>query len=98
MKVELAPRAVRQAEACTRWWREHRPDARLLFDEELRVALEHIETAPQAGSRYDARGGREHRRVLMPITRFHVYYRVASSEVVRVVAIWSAIRGRGPRI
>jgi plasmid stabilization system protein ParE len=98
MRIELAPRAVRQAEACARWWRESRPQARLLFDEELRSALEQIEAAPQAGSLYDARSGREHRRVLMQVTRFHVYYRPASPELVRVVAIWSAIRGRGPRM
>jgi hypothetical protein len=46
MKIELAPRAVREAEACARWWRENRPDARLLFDEELRAALEQIKGGP----------------------------------------------------
>lgn len=87
MKIELAPRAAREAEACACWWRANRPDARLLFDEELRAALEQIKAAPQAGSLYDAHSGREHRRVLMPTTRFHLYYRVASAEVIRVVAI-----------
>ncbi len=35
MKLELAPRAVRDAERHARWWRENRPAARLLFDQEL---------------------------------------------------------------
>jgi len=34
----------------------------------------------------------------MPETRYHVYYRVAAPDEVRVVAIYSAVRGRGPRL
>ena len=98
MKLEFAPRAIREAERCTRWWRENRPAAPNLFDEELRTALDQIRTAPGLGSFYEAMAGREHRRVLMLQTRYHVYYRVAGPERVRVVAIWSAVRGRGPRL
>ncbi len=70
----------------------------MLFDEELHRALDQIRAAPQLGSSYEAMPGREHRRVLMPETRHHVYYRVAAPDRVRVVAIWSAVRGRGPRL
>ena len=98
MKLEFAPRAVREAEACVRWWRANRADAQLLFEQELGAAIDQIKAAPLLGSLYNAQGGREHRRVLMPTTRFHVYYRIVSTEVIRVVAIWSAIRGRGPRV
>ncbi len=70
----------------------------MLFDEELRRALDQIRTAPQLGSAYEAMPGREHRRVLMPETRYHVYYRVVSPDHVRVVAVWSAVRGRAPRL
>jgi plasmid stabilization system protein ParE len=98
MRIELAPRAVREAEACARWWRANRPDARFLFDDELRAALEQIRAAPQTGSVYVVQPGREHRRMLLPGTRFHIYYRPAARDLVRVVAIWSALRGRGPRI
>ena len=41
---------------------------------------------------------REYRRVLMPETRYHVYYRVVGPDRVRIVAIWSAVRSRGPRL
>lgn len=34
----------------------------------------------------------------MAETRYHVYYRVVGPEHVRVLAIWSAVRGRGPRL
>ncbi len=70
----------------------------MLFDDELRRALDQIRTAPQLGSAYGAMRGHEHRRVLMPETRHHVYYRVVGPDRVRVVAVWSAVRGRGPRL
>jgi len=40
VKLEIAPRAVSEAERCARWWRENRPAAHLLFEEELRDALD----------------------------------------------------------
>jgi len=43
-------------------------------------------------------GGREYRRTLMAETRYHVYYRVVGPDLVRVLAIWSAVRGRAPRL
>jgi plasmid stabilization system protein ParE len=98
VKLELAPRAIREAERCARWWHENRPAARMLFEEELRHALELIRTMPWLGSAYQAMPGREHRRMLMPKTRCHVYYRVTGPDRVRVVAIWSTVRGRGPRL
>jgi plasmid stabilization system protein ParE len=98
VKLELAPRAVREAERCARWWRANRPAATTLFDDELRAALDQIRAAPQLGSSYLVTSGEEHRRLLLPKTRYHVYYRVMNSGVVRVVAVWSAVRGRGPRV
>jgi hypothetical protein len=32
----------------------------------------------------------------MPRTRYHVYYRVTEPHRIRVVSIWSAVRGRVP--
>jgi plasmid stabilization system protein ParE len=97
--LTLSPRAIREAERCGRWWHEHRPTARLLFDDELRQVLDQIRSAPNLGGVFTSkRSGREYRRVLMSETRYHVYYRVAGPNEVRVVAIWSAVRGRGPRL
>ena len=66
--------------------------------QELRAALQQIRATPNLGSAYRAMPGREHRRVLMPKTGYHVYYRVVSANLVRVVSVWSAVRGRGPRL
>jgi plasmid stabilization system protein ParE len=49
MTLTLSPRAIREAERCARWWYEHRPAARLLFDEELRHALDQIRSLPHLG-------------------------------------------------
>jgi plasmid stabilization system protein ParE len=98
VKLELAPRFVREAEGRASWWRKNRPAARLLFDEELREALDQIRTAPELGSAYEVMAGREHRRVLMPRTHHHVYYRVVRPDLVRLVSVWGATRARGPRL
>jgi plasmid stabilization system protein ParE len=96
--LELSPRAAREAERCARWWRENRPAASMLFEQELGLALDQIRSAPQLGIAYRVMRDREHRRVLMPETRYHVYYRMTDPNRVRVVAVWSAVRGRGPRL
>ena len=70
----------------------------MLFDLELRAALDQLRAAPHVGSAYHVVAGQEHRRILMPRTRYHLYYRVVAADRVRVVAIWSAVRGRGPRL
>jgi plasmid stabilization system protein ParE len=98
VKLEIAPRAVRDAERAARWWRSNRPAAAALFEDELADSLDRLREAPEVGVVYRAVSGREHRRLFMKATRFHVYYRVVSAELVRVVALWSAQRGRGPRL
>jgi plasmid stabilization system protein ParE len=96
--VEFAPRALRQAAAARKWWSENRPDAPECFDQELAVVVDQIKVGPQIGNVYQVESSHVHRRLLMPVTRFHVYYRVLSPELVRIVAIWSGVRERGPRI
>lgn len=98
MKIELAARAIQEAVRCARWWRDHRPAAAGLFDGELRIALDQIRAAPRLGCTYLVAEGHEHRRLLMPRTRHHVYYRVVEPDRVLVVSVWSAVRGRGPRL
>jgi len=35
------------------------------------------------------------RRLILPRTRYHVYYRVAG-QVLEILAVWHAVRGSGP--
>ncbi len=73
MKLEFTARAHREARSHDRWWRENRPAAPQLFAEELRGALEQIRTAPNLGGVFKSKkSGRQYRRVLMPVTKYHV--------------------------
>jgi plasmid stabilization system protein ParE len=99
VKLEFSPRAQRDIERCARWWRQNREKAPWLFDEELEKALDQIRTVPELSVRYQAMSGREHRRVLMLKTDYHVYFRIiAKKDVVRIVTVWSARRKRGPKL
>jgi hypothetical protein len=60
--------------------------------------LRPVRFSPEVGIVYLAMPGREYRRVLMPSTRYHVYYRLTAPDGIRIVAIWSAVRGRGPAL
>jgi plasmid stabilization system protein ParE len=99
MKLVFTPEAERHATEMDTWWREHRPGAHDLFARELAEARELIAGAPTVGAMYTTKSGKRVRRVLMPKTRNHVYFEVDElRELIIVLAIWGAPRGRGPRL
>jgi plasmid stabilization system protein ParE len=99
VKVELAEPARRQAEKIEAWWAENRSAAPSLFAREFRDALEHIRQNPGLGTSWPTEKRPDLRRVLMPRTRHHVYFRVdVPKQVVQVLAVWGTPRGRGPRL
>jgi plasmid stabilization system protein ParE len=67
-----------------------------LFTEELAAAFRLLSAAPAVGRRYEARSIPGLRRMMLPSTRYHVYY-VHDPEraEVKVLAVWSA-RGTAP--
>jgi plasmid stabilization system protein ParE len=79
------------------WWREHRLASPSLFAEELAAAFELLASAPHAGRRYDHPSLSGVRRVILRATRYHVYYKARSHDVV-VLAVWSALRGTAPKL
>ena len=95
MKIELTASAARHARTIDAWWHANRPAATGLFSEELSAALEALAAVPLSGLIVRLRGADGVRRVVLRSTRHHVYYRV-EKDTVTVVAIWSAVRGRGP--
>lgn len=98
MNVRFTPRALGEAKRIKTWWLAHRPSAADLFERELDVALEHIRATPQAGRVYDQVAlEMAVRRVLLPKTKNHVYYAV-EADVVVVLSVWGAQKGRGPDI
>ena len=68
-----------------------------LFAAEFAGAMEALAAAPQMGSRYEALDRPGIRRVLLPATQFHLYYDFDGA-TVRVLAVWSCHRGRGPSL
>lgn len=78
------------------WWRENRLAAPDLFMTELGHALAMLEETPTLGSAYEA-GTKRVRRVLLRRTHYHLYV-LDEDERLFIVAVWSAFRGRGPRL
>lgn len=97
--VRLARRAERDLRRIDAWWRDNRPAAPELFVSEVADALRLLRGAPAAGPLHEIRPGDGVRRVLLPQTRFHAYYRFdGHDDVVVIVAIWSTQRGRTPML
>jgi hypothetical protein len=72
VRVLLAPEARDEAGVIDAWWREHRPLAPRLFQEELSNALALLAVAPMVGHPYPHPRRRGIRRLLLSSTRCHV--------------------------
>lgn len=97
MRIRFAIPARQLVRQADRWWRENRPLARDLFARELAQVREQLAAAPESGTPYVVRGAILVRRVLMPKTKYGVYYEVRREEgYVMIVSVWSGKRGRGP--
>ena len=99
MKVRFSPRARRRVKFVKRWWREYRPAAPDLFDDELAHAAELLAVTPRMGVIYRTEKGVVTYRLLLPKTEQHVcYYIDAADDEVVVVTVWGVRRGRGPKL
>ena len=98
-RVWISRQARSQALQARPWWRENRPSAPGLFAQELAVVQSLLATAPELGRPYHESSIPSLRRLLMKQTRYHVYYvyEAQRGEVV-VLAIWSAVCGRAPKL
>lgn len=98
-ELRIALRADAQIRRISAWWREHRPEAPLLFASEVADALELLATTPTLGVVYAQRRDRTIRRLLLPRSRHHLYFTYdATADVLEVRAVWHAQRGRGPSL
>jgi hypothetical protein len=99
VKLRVAQRALVEGERATRWWRSNRPSAPSLFEDELDAALAFVRASPALGSLFGTRRERQVRRVLLPRTQYYLYYRFdRGDDHALILSIWSAVRGRGPRL
>ena len=76
----------------------HREKAPDLFDLELAAIFSVVQEHPEYGQRYRVVRGKQVWRCLMPKTKTHVYYRLDGEEVVRIMVVWGAVRGREPML
>jgi plasmid stabilization system protein ParE len=95
LDVRTTPEADDQVRVIDNWWQRHRIAAPTLFLDELEAAFSLIGHAPDVGRSYRRSPIVGTRRVLLPRTRYHVYY-VQLEGVVLVLAVWHAKRGSGP--
>ena len=87
LTVAFTARATKQTRRALRWWRENRPGAPDLLEQELRSVLALVAAAPMLGAVARDKRVSEVRRVLLRRTRYHVYYRVqVAAGCARVVA------------
>ncbi len=92
----LSGEAEGQIEKIDAWWRANRLAAPDLFTSELEQGLADLGASPSLGTIYDA-GAQTVRRLLLPRSHDHLYF-VHEPERIYVVAVWSAFRGRGPKL
>ncbi len=97
MRIRLAREASRQISSVRAWWRQNRPSAPELFEEELKAARALILDNPEIGRPIVRRRGLWVRRVVLLETRHLVYYELnREADLITVVAVWSSVRGDGP--
>ncbi len=99
MKVRFSPRARRRVKIVATWWRENRPAAATLFDDELRAVVERLTSLTVLDSEYKTVGEEVIRRTLLPKSGQHVYYSVDEEDGVIIIhTVWGARRGRAPKL
>jgi plasmid stabilization system protein ParE len=97
--VALTAKARAHLGIIQRWWLANRPAAPDLFAAEFRAAARRVASAPLSVAVYRTMNGREIRRLLMPRTRYHLYFEVHDvSHEVFILAIWHGARGRAPAL
>jgi len=94
-RLIIVPEAEEQIEFIDVWWRMNRQASPDLFWQELSDGLGTIREAPESGTRYHDSEVPGVRRFQLRSTRNHIYYVVEPRTVV-VIAVWGAIKGRGP--
>ncbi len=99
MKLRLAKRTAREIERKSKWWADNRPAAPTLFAEELKATLLRIAQAPNSGVPWPTAKRPNLQRVLMVETGNHIYFEIDErNNVVNVLALWGATRGRAPKL
>jgi len=99
VRLQVGSRAQRQADKLEDWWAANRSSALGLFTDELEETFRLVCDTPGAGVGWPTPKRPTLRRILMPRTQNHVYFRVDElREVVHVLAVWGNLRGQAPKL
>jgi plasmid stabilization system protein ParE len=97
VRLRTTVTADEQARNADTWWRDNRREAPNLFREELEKARELLAVSPRLGVPYAHRTMVGVRRLVLPRTRYHLYYTFDPVEnEILVLAVWSTLRGAPP--
>jgi plasmid stabilization system protein ParE len=96
LRVEFSEEARAQVREIDAWWRSNLPRAPDLFERELGHAIAVLEQTPTLGTRYEG-ASKSVRRLLLRHSHYHLYFEEQVGQLF-VLAVWSAHRGRGPKL
>jgi plasmid stabilization system protein ParE len=95
LPVVTTPEADAQIHTIDVWWRGNRTASPDSFLDELSNALDLIAQTPHLGRPYRRSPVPGVRRLVLRVTRYHVYYAIGEHEVI-VLAVWHGQRAVGP--
>lgn len=97
LRVVVAPSAQAQLEELATWWRGHRPAASTDLRTEFRRLVELLAEMPFLGRPCLPRRCRGLRHYPIPGTPYHLFYAAQPDRgELRVLAVWSVVRGAAP--
>lgn len=98
MKFIISKRARSQIDRIQAWWAKNRPAAPALFLDELAEAERNLRTSPESGTVFAVQKAGVARRVVLPETRHHLFFRYRRDRnELLVLAVWGAPREHGPK-
>lgn len=95
----MTKQASADVSAAAKWWKRNRDKAPGLLRAEMQQARQMLSSQPLMGELVEGDDVRGLRRLLLPRTRYLLFYRVAvSGQEVEVLRLWHASRGQRPRL
>ncbi|MBI5480210.1 MAG: type II toxin-antitoxin system RelE/ParE family toxin [Deltaproteobacteria bacterium] len=98
LRIAIAPSAQVQLEELAEWWQTHRPSASTDLATEFQRVVEVLAQMPFLGRPYRRRRSRNVRHYPIAGTPYHVFHAPTPDRgELRVLAVWSVVRGEAPR-
>ena len=97
-QVKYTPIGAAHVEAVAAWWHANRAGSTKFLDE-LERAVQLLAAVPGLGLQFKRGRYRRVRRVLLRESEQNVYYvHDVKKDIVWIIAVWGAKRGKGPRL